>query len=631
MAKVITENFRVQNALEFYNTFNGDSYYVVGSSYNNPDGDVINAQNDKWNFLRRVIFGSKVTTNNLRFLFEKRLWETGTVYDEYDDDKDVSTLNMYVTVLEGTVNEGNYYVYKCIKNNNNQPSTVEPSNPIFEEGDDGFFFTSDGYLWKYMFSITPSEYTRYQTIRDLPYNINPTELNTIVKNSSNDGIYNIKIIENNVLAQNLFSEYIVGNSVIQNTVLGQNGFVSTIRIDPTKIARAEDNSYVGMYLIVNGQVYDIFESRRPAGYLDVIEVVTETNPNENNLVINCRILPKIKISKSNLGGSSNTNLLTPPPPDATAYGVLDENGRVIDTNIVNNGGGYTYATAEVVLPDALSSKAGSVSLRPIISPRGGHGSDPILELAMSNIGIVTNVVGTDDNNIPNQGTYTKLGLIRGPSFRSDVVDLDLLTGNIIVNQDSNVVVGVSTLFTEELEINDIIVIQGENYLVRQVQNDTRLVLDKKYSRQTYSGLVSKLIYPQTFDNRKTINISGNYLSFAIPGFIIEQVVNPTSIVNREVLTAVINRADYDGVNDITTLRVTDYTNDNNSDFIIGVGSPLVRIRRTYDSQALASFTINSMEDGAYVPLSGSLYHFADFDPITRQADTTEKIKFIFDF
>ena len=35
--------------------------------------------------------------------------------------------------------------------------------------------------------------------------------------------------------------------------------------------------------------------------------------------------------------------------------------------------------------------------------------------------------------------------------------------------------------------------------------------------------------------------------------------------------------------------------------------------------------------GKYTPYTGELLHYVDFDPITRQLERKEKIKFIFDF
>ena len=35
--------------------------------------------------------------------------------------------------------------------------------------------------------------------------------------------------------------------------------------------------------------------------------------------------------------------------------------------------------------------------------------------------------------------------------------------------------------------------------------------------------------------------------------------------------------------------------------------------------------------GKYTPYTGELLHYIDFDPITRQLERKEKIKFIFDF
>ena len=77
-------------------------------------------------------------------------WQTGTVYDPYEHDVDLSTKNWYIT--DGSSGR----VYKCISNNANTPSTQEPTAT-----GTALVVTSDGYHWKYMYTAT--NVTTFQT------------------------------------------------------------------------------------------------------------------------------------------------------------------------------------------------------------------------------------------------------------------------------------------------------------------------------------------------------------------------------------------------------------------------------------------------------------------------------------
>lgn len=63
-------------------------------------------------------------------------------------------------------------VYKCLSNNNSIPSTVEPCGDYTSSN--GNIATSDGYIWKYMFNVKPSN--RFLTDEWIPV---PTSITSI--------------------------------------------------------------------------------------------------------------------------------------------------------------------------------------------------------------------------------------------------------------------------------------------------------------------------------------------------------------------------------------------------------------------------------------------------------------------
>lgn len=79
--------------------------------------------------------------------------------------------------------------------------------------------------------------------------------------------------------------------------------------------------------------------------------------------------------------------------------------------ITNTGSGYTWA--DVVIEDSLSIGTGATA-RAIISPPGGHGSDPLYELGGKNV-LVNARLKYDENGIfPVSNDYRQIALLKDP-------------------------------------------------------------------------------------------------------------------------------------------------------------------------------------------------------------------------
>lgn len=100
-----------------------------------------------------MVFGKIITENDVIQLAPKYNWTNNTVYAVYDqNDGDLYSKQFYV------VND-NREVYKCIDNNYDAPSTVKPSLTTTS----GTFKTSDGYTWKYMYTIEINKNNKFST------------------------------------------------------------------------------------------------------------------------------------------------------------------------------------------------------------------------------------------------------------------------------------------------------------------------------------------------------------------------------------------------------------------------------------------------------------------------------------
>ena len=177
MAAIITNKFRINNAEQFHESFSetsGETYYLfIGRSHAwatdaDPQGVSINEGTDaspptpnddvvsEFYAYDDMIGAKIISSSDVTFCIPRRDWTTGTTYDMYEHN--ISSSN---AAASGATNlfdssyfvmNSAYAVYKVIENDGATASTVEPtstSNSIFE--------TSDGYRWKYMYSLTSAE------------------------------------------------------------------------------------------------------------------------------------------------------------------------------------------------------------------------------------------------------------------------------------------------------------------------------------------------------------------------------------------------------------------------------------------------------------------------------------------
>ena len=188
MSAIITDQLRILNAKNFVSsaTSSSNSYYsFVGlpnaTDYSanwdrNPPSpkDSFEQENDYWD---TIIALKKINPSDVNQVVKKVTWSSGLVYDMYRHD--ISRTNTSKPSGATRLYSANYYiinsdfkVYICL-NNGTDPENPDgkPSldEPIFTDlepkaaGDSG-----DGYIWKYLYSIKPSEIIKFDTVDFIP-------------------------------------------------------------------------------------------------------------------------------------------------------------------------------------------------------------------------------------------------------------------------------------------------------------------------------------------------------------------------------------------------------------------------------------------------------------------------------
>jgi len=212
MAAIITDQIRILNAKNFISNVGVSAYYSFialpnPSDYKsdwdkNPPSpkDNFDQENDYWDTMVAL---KKINSSDVRQVITKKFWSSGTIYDYYRHDysrsnpaKISGATNLYSSTYY-VINQ-DYQVYICLQNGTNpdtpdgRPSLDEPMFTDLEPRSAGS--SGDGYIWKYLYTIKPSEVIKFETSDFIPVPADwaSSTANFAVRNNAVDG--SIKII-----------------------------------------------------------------------------------------------------------------------------------------------------------------------------------------------------------------------------------------------------------------------------------------------------------------------------------------------------------------------------------------------------------------------------------------------------
>ena len=225
MPAIITDQIRVLNAENFVNGISTttNSYYVfiglpnateVNSDWNTNTPAPIDNFDDHDNIYDTLISAKKVTSSDVLQVIRKISWTTGTIYEMYRHDYDIN--NTTPQTNSSNLYNSNFYamnsdfrVYECIYNGANPTnsgkgiaSLEEPTHTDLQPR-----LESDGYLWKYLYTIKPSDIVKFDSVDYIPVPQNwLTNSDTLdVRNAAVDGKIETVVIENTTSAAYQFS------------------------------------------------------------------------------------------------------------------------------------------------------------------------------------------------------------------------------------------------------------------------------------------------------------------------------------------------------------------------------------------------------------------------------------------
>lgn len=459
--QIVTKTFNVETAESFIDSVRNESaYYVFAAKHTpyaeNSDQVILNpldsVSDAVINIYDDMIFGKKVDTLDVMQMAPRYNWTEGTAYAMYDD-QDVL---LFTKAYYATVNVGSQaHVYKCLYNNKGANSTVEPSgtdiNPFETPG--------DGYIWKYMYTANDTIMRKFATNEYIP-----VMANTYVTDGANPGSIEVVAIDEAGVGYNNYvvsefespSDIKVGGSVylygLGSAGESTNDFYNNCIIKITSGAAKDEYRIISDYYITGGQKIIVID-------YPFVGVINATDTYE--------IYPYVFVFDT--GGVKQTNCI------ARAI-ISDTTGNSVHKiEILEAGSGYRKATA-LIIPDPVVGVVSNSSLRAIMSPPGGHGSNAHNELG-ANFASVSVKFVENEGPLSAENDYRTVGLIKNPLFANVNIKIDPalsigafavgeeifqyspvpLTGTVEVFSNSTVT-GTNTFFDTSLSVGDPIVI-----------------------------------------------------------------------------------------------------------------------------------------------------------------------------
>lgn len=135
---------------------------------NNPPQPTQDQLNLK-RLMKNIFVAKQITSNDISPVIERIDWNTGTIYNYYRDDIDMFETDVNGFLINKFYIKNKYdQVFKCLWNNNGLPSTVEPYFEPGSYGTNNIYQGSDGYKWKYEFTVDTAAKVKFMDTSWIP-------------------------------------------------------------------------------------------------------------------------------------------------------------------------------------------------------------------------------------------------------------------------------------------------------------------------------------------------------------------------------------------------------------------------------------------------------------------------------
>ena len=485
MPNLVTNKFKIHNAEQFIESLSETSatylYLFIGkvevwddeSNAPAPTDSVSNTSFDYW---RSMIAAKKLSSADVSHIIPRVNWQTSTSYSAYSHTtNDLFANNFYVVTDD-------LNVYKCLQNNiANGVSTIKPTGTS-----SGLIELTDGYKWKYMYTISPQEILKFTTSEYIPVkkigNLNDGSAQYSVEQASVDGSIDIinRTSNGNFLIElsagptdvtgNENRDFVVGE-ILTGSSSGNKGTVISFDSGANSLVYFPNgNSLMSNSEIIVGNTsgaqatlsQDVVSSYKftenvfaSVTNTTVLQLSTDANTTSDSVYVGSTLyitnnagrgeqstitaydssLRRVTIATAFTVSPNTSSGYTIGPTitisgdgqNAKARAVGNSSFGVKEILVTNKGTNYTSATVNV---SANSSHGSGATATPIISPVGGHGFNSIEELGGNRVMLDSRITGNESGFFTTENEFRQVGLVRDPLqsantsafFTSDLAD-----------------------------------------------------------------------------------------------------------------------------------------------------------------------------------------------------------------
>lgn len=482
-------------------TYTQNVYIFVSKTHDNNNENIKEIANSEnyytslHNPIREMVFGKKILPPDVSPVIKRYDWVSNTIYQAY-----YNKSNTLFTVSDGDVEKSFYVytssgnVYKCIDNNSSATSSVEPSHVDLTPREE-----SDGYVWKYMYSVpSGSKFVTSEYI--------PVVSNTEVGVASSQGIDRVFLVSggNNYVEST--------NGTVQSTISASQFIIESKNLSFSNgLVFTPENNYFNNTSILlfepgakaNGSLFTINT------YSSATQTVTIDGFHSFSGSTKYEISPRVRI----VGDGAN----------ATAIATVNPSTKTITSiSLKDAGGSYSFAN---VLIDA-NTGTGCVA-EAVIAPRKGHGHDTHEELGSDSIMYAITVEGNESNTITAnlQNGFRTVGILSNPSPANVA-----FTGTVSTTSGQNIITGSGTKFSSVFNNPSLSTVAGATLSAVNTailsntaasntsQASTIVELFNEFNKQITNQQVltdSIIVEGRDFDeNYEVLNVSSNTIMYA---------------------------------------------------------------------------------------------------------------------
>ena len=404
MAAIVSSNFRVVNSNNFKEDISNSAVYVgIGKAdvWSNSTSDTTDEATaptpgdhlDEYGKARsNLIAVKKVSSANVSHVVPRHTWDGSTSYVAWDsDDGNIFDKKFYVITSE-------FKVYKCIVAGGGA-STVQPTQTLTQPQAE-----SDGYSWKYMYTVSVADAEKFLTNSYMPvkYISMGAEAQVAVQAAGSQA---------KIILKELNDDIAVGMT-ITGTNIGSGRKVSSIAGTQITMSANATGTVAANAILTFAYAADA-DAEANLTEADYAQYLNQKASRDDSLAAG---IERIEVTAGGSGYTGTpTVTITGDGTGATAT-VVKSGNTVSAITITNKGTNYTRA--KVVISGGSGSLA---TARAVIAPnyrgseKSGHGTDPRAELGGFFMGVNVKLDGADGSGDITVGNdFRQIMLVKNP-------------------------------------------------------------------------------------------------------------------------------------------------------------------------------------------------------------------------